>query len=104
MMTPNDQQPKDPFINKKIGVVLEGPEWTFLIAFLQHCCTDEESIKMLWEDKEQYEEMCFMIRQIQRQVFLIHDKISRPEEGEGVKGKLITLKNKLIGSDGRPLS
>lgn len=94
----------DPFINKKIGVVLTGPEWLFLIAFLQHTCTDAELVKDLWENKEDYEEMVFTIRQIQRQVFLVTEKIKTPDAGEGLKGKILSIKNKLIGADGRPLS
>lgn len=92
----------DPFLNKSVGVALKGPEWLFLLAVLQHICTDEEMIKSVWSTKEDYEEMCFTIRQIQRQVLLIHDKIQTPE-GEGIKGKLISFKNKLIGADGKPL-
>jgi hypothetical protein len=96
----------DPFLNKNIGVALKGPEWLTLLAFLQHCCTDEDAIKALWDtnNKESFEEIVFMVRQIQRQVFLVHEKLQGPEQGAGVKGKIITLGKKLVGLDGKPLT
>jgi hypothetical protein len=97
-IVPEETQIPDPFMNKNIGVALKGPEWTLLIAFLQHCCTDEDLIKDLWEDKEQYEEMVFLIRQIQRQVFLVHEKLQKPDN------KIVTMTKKILGLDGKPLT
>lgn len=105
LTTPNLVNENDPFLNKNIGVALKGPEWLTLIAVLQHICTDEDAIKALWDqnNKEDYEEIVFIIKQLQRQVFLVHEKLQVPD-GAGAKGKIITLGKKILGLDGKPLT
>lgn len=99
----------NPELNKKIGVALSGPDWAYLLAFLMHTVTDKELVVDLWETKEDCEEMEFLIRQIQRQVFLVTEKIKleaggNVDDSKGLGGKILSLKNKLIGADGRPLT
>lgn len=105
--TPNQVDQKsllnDPILNKTLGVAMKGENWTTLIAFLHHCLTDEETVKSLFEDQEQYGEVAFVLASLQRQVFLIQGKIERPEEDGGFAKKILSFKNKLVGSDGKPL-
>lgn len=96
-------------LQKQIGVALKGQDWTYLIGFLMHMVSDPELTPMVFETKEDCEEMEFLIRQIQRQVFLVSEKIKLEtgnvdEVKQGIGGKLIGFKNKLIGADGRPLN
>ena len=93
----------DPFLNKKIGVAMRVDEWTFLMGFLHHCLTDEETIKALFDTQEDYNELAFTLKQVQRQVFLIQDKIQKPEEESTMK-KILQLPKRIIGLDGKPLT
>lgn len=93
----------DPILNKTLGVAMKGENWTTLIAFLHHCLTDEETVKALFEDQEQYGEIAFVLASLQRQVFLIQGKIEKPEETGGFAKKILSFKNKLVAPNGDPL-
>jgi hypothetical protein len=80
---------------KKIGVAMYPHEWTFVLGFLMHCCTDEQLVQDLWNTKDDLEEMEFMIRQIQRQVFLVKEKIEKIQDAQ-----IVMPEKKLILPDG----
>lgn len=105
--TPNQVDQKallnDPILNKTLGVAMKGENWTTLIALLHHCLTDEETVKALFDDQEQYGEVAFVLASLQRQVFLIQGKIEKPEE-EGFAKKILSFgRNKLVAPNGDPL-
>lgn len=56
-------------MTRSIGVAMPGQDWVMLTGFLIHIAEDEDMVKQLFDSKEDYDYLVFVIQQIQRQAF-----------------------------------
>ena len=64
-------------MTKSIGVAMPGQDWVMLVGFLIHIAEDEDLVKQLFDTKEDYDYLVFVIQQIQRQAFGAMEKAKK---------------------------